>query len=600
YVQGLVAKVQGAYDYNNQETKTWSSPYEIMGRARDQVSGDYTYMNTVPGITKTSLRQGFSASYRTTFQSSLNYARTFGEDHGVSVLALYEHSRTKGNRFATGASNFPLTIIHEIGYGSTAPEDVIAASGASDAETARAGFVTRLNYAYRNKYLVELVSRWDASANFAEHNRWESFPAVGLGWIVSEENFFSDYTGTMDFFKLKASVGKTGNDRAQVGTFPYMATFSQNSDPVVVIGGQPVKALYTNALQNPDLRWETSTISNVGIETRFLDGKFGFDFEWFYKYTEGILGSVSNLYPPSVGGYYPALANIGTFDNRGFDAQVRYKELFGDFRIGLTGNINWARNRYLKLDEASGISTNRSLIGKSVGTKIGYEVEGMIQTWEEARNTPSPSSGFMAPGFFKFRDRNGDGRINVEDMTYIGRSNVPELTFGLNVDLAYKGFDFSALLQGATLADVTLGGTYEGSGGASGIDDNSPFTRTFYNYGNAPYFLVENSWRPDNLDAEFPRITAYKGTQMSAHNANRNSAWVRKGDYLRLKAVQLGYTLPRTVVQSMKIENIRLFAAGSNLFTWDHLKYLDPEMPNVNNGFYPQQRIYEFGLSVTF
>src|SRR5690606_13122386 len=269
-------------------------------------------------------------------------------------------------------------------------------------------------------------------------------------------------------------------------------------------------------------------------------------------------------YPASIGGYYPALANIGTFDNRGFDAQLRYNDTFGDFKLGVVGNINWARNRYLKLDEASGIAVGRSLIGKSVGTKIGYEVEGMIQTWEEARNTPSPSSGFIAPGFFKFKDQNGDGRINVDDMTYIGRANVPELTFGLNINMAYKGLDLSALLQGAALADVTLGGTYEGSGGAEGIDDNSPFTRTFYNYGNSPYFLVENSWRPDNPNAEFPRITSYKGTQMSAHNANRNSGWVRKGDYLRLKSVQLGYTIPKSATQQIKIEDVRLFVSGSN------------------------------------
>src|SRR5690606_36572580 len=421
YITGLTARVQGAYDFNNQESKTWTSPYETMGRSRDQVSGDFVHMSTLPGINKTTLRQGYSASYRTTLQSSLNYATRFANDHSLNVLALYEYSRTNGNRFGTGASNFPITIIHEIGYGSTAPEDVIAATGASDAETARAGFVTRLNYAYKDRYLVELVSRWDASANFAIQNRWEAFPAVGLGWIVSDEDFFQPLTSKFDFLKLKGSIGKTGNDRAQVGTFPYLSTFSQNSTPVVVIDGQPVKAIYTNALQNPDLRWETSTISNIGIETRFLNGKFGFDFEWFYKYTEGILGSVSNLYPASIGGYYPALANIGTFDNRGFDAQLRFNDTFGDFKLGVVGNINWARNRYLKLDEASGIAVGRSLIGKSVGTKIGYEVEGMIQTWEEARNTPSPSSGVIAPGFFKFKDQNGDGRINVDDMTYIGR-----------------------------------------------------------------------------------------------------------------------------------------------------------------------------------
>jgi TonB-linked SusC/RagA family outer membrane protein len=599
-VTGLLAKVQGAYDYNSDESKSWLTPYPTMGRQRDQVAGDFVAMTTLPGITKTSLRQSFAANYRSTWQASLNYNRTFG-DHSIGVLGLYEYAKTHGNQFGAGASNFPISIIQEINYGSASQEDIIKSTGSSDAESARAGFVTRLNYAFRDRYLVELVSRWDASANFAKENRWKSFPAIGLGWVVSNESFFKEAVPFADFLKLKGSIGRTGNDRAQVGSFPYINTLSQNTTPVIVIDGKPVKALYTNAPQNPLLKWEESTTSNVGFESRFLNGKFGFDFEWFYRYTSGILGQVGNLYPASMGGYFPSLANIGEVDNRGFDAQFRYNDRFGEFKLGVTGNINWAKNRYLKLDEANGIPSWQSLIGKPIGTKIGFVKEGMVQTWEEARNTPSPSSGFMAPGFFKFKDLNGDGRITrTDDMTYIGRSNVPELTFGLNFDMAYKGFDFSALLQGAARVDVALAGAYEGSSGTSGVEDNTPFTRPFYNYGNSPYFLVENSWREDNPNAEFPRMSAYKATGMSTNNANANSGWIRKGDYLRLKSVQLGYTFPKGLLNAAKIEHVRVFASGSNLFTWDYLKYLDPEMPNVNNGFYPQQRIFEFGLSVTF
>lgn len=252
------------------------------------------------------------------------------------------------------------------------------------------------------------------------------------------------------------------------------------------------------------------------------------------------------------------------------------------------------------MNEGDNIPSWQSLIGKPIGTKIGFIVDGMVQSWEEARNTPSPSAGIVAPGFFKYRDLNGDGRITrSDDMTYMGRPNFPELMYGLNIDLAYKGFDFSALLQGAGRASVNLAGTYEGSSGTSGVDDNSPFTRTFYGYGNSPYFLMENSWSPTNTDAEFPRMTAYKA-QLSPHNAHKNSGWVRKGDYLRLKSVQIGYTLPKHWIGGAKLQQVRLYATGSNLLTFDYLKYLDPEMPNVNNGFYPQQRIYSFGLNVTF
>ena len=600
-VDGLVAKLQGAYDYSDQESKSWLSPYETMGMSRmirETNSGSYIHLKNSPGINRTTLRQGHSAAYRRTLQGSLNYNKTFN-DHTVGFLGLYEYSRNTGNNFATGASNFPITIIQEIQYGSKDEKDFVSPSGSSSAEIARAGIVSKLNYGYKDKYLFEGAIRWDATSNFAKQHRWKSFPGVGLGWVASKEDFMAEVTA-IDFLKFKTSYGKTGNARVQDGSFPHIATFSQNTTPVVVIENSPVTAIYTNGIPNPDLKWEETKSYNIGFESRFFN-KFGFDFDWFYKYTYGILGGVGGLFPSSIGGYYVSLENIGEFDNRGFDAQLKYNDTFGDFRLGVTGNLNWSRNRYLKYQEADGTPAHMSVIGRSYGAKTGFVVEGMIQTWEEARNTPSPSAGILAPGSFKFKDLNGDGKITrAEDMTFIGRSNVPELMFGLNIDMAYKGFDFAALLQGAALADVTLAGTYEGSSGTSGVDDNTPFTRTFYGFGNSPYFLVENSWRPDNQDAEFPRLSSYRASGMSSHNAHKNSAWIRKGDYLRLKSIQLGYTLPKTLLNSAKIENLRVFFTGSNIFTLDYVKYLDPEMPNVNNGFYPQQRIFSFGVNVTF
>ena len=598
-IEGLVAKVQGAYDYFDQENKSWLQPYKTMGVGKEQVTGDFIPLSNAPGISKTSLRQGHSATYKKTLQGSLNYNKVFNNDHSVGFLALYEHFRSNGNNFSTGASNFPIDIIKEINYGSKDEDDFVSPNGTSSAEIARAGVVARMNYGYKDKYLFEGVARWDASSNFADKYRWKMFPGAGLGWVASKENFFENVT-SVDFLKFKTSVGKAGNARVQDGSFPHIATFGQNTSPVVVIGGSPITAIYTNNIPNPDLKWEETIIYNVGFETRFFK-KFGFDFEWFYKYTYDILGGVSNLYPSTMGGYYVATENIGEFDNRGFDAQLKYNDTFGDFRLGLTGNLNWSRNRYLKYQEADGTPSHLSVIGRSYGEKTGFVVDGMIQTWEEARNTPSPSSGILAPGSFRFKDLNGDGKVTrAEDMTFIGKSNMPELMFGLNIDMAYKGFDFSALLQGAAIAHVSLAGTYEGSSGTSGVDDNTPFTKTFYGFGNSPYFLVENSWTPDNPNAEFPRLSAYKASGMSTHNAHKNSAWLRKGDYLRLKAIQFGYTLPKSVLNKAKIDNIRVFATGSNIFTWDYVKYLDPEMPNVNNGFYPQQRIFSFGVNVTF
>lgn len=600
WVEGLTGKISFSYDNSTQEAKSWTSPYELMGRAREQVTGDYVHLTTIPGISKSTLRQSLSANSRKTLQANLSYNTVINQVHSIGFLGLYEYSRASGNQFSAGASNFALDIIKDINYGSKDPEDFISPTGSTKADESRAGVVTRINYSYDEKYLFEFVSRWDASVNFSRENRWKPSAGVGLGWVVSKENFFQ--SELINQLKLKGSIGTAGNDRANLGTFPYMRTYSQTSTPSVVIDGVPVSPIFINQLENPDLKWETSTLYNIGIETMLFDGKLGFDFEWFYRYTKGILGAVSNLFPPSMGGYYPSLANIGELDNRGFDAQIRFNQSFGDLKMRLVGNVNWSRNRYLKLDEAAGTPVYRSLIGKSVGTKIGFVSEGIVDTWEEGRNTPSPNGTYTVPGFFKYKDLNGDGKVTrTDDMTYIGKANVPELMYGLTIDLEYKGIDFSALLQGAGMSHVNLAGTYEGASGTSGIDDNTPFTRAFYNFGNSPYFLVENAWRPDNLDAEFPRLSAYKATvDYTGHNGNQNSGWIRKGDYLRLKTLQLGYTLPKTFTSRLKVENVRLSVTGSNLFTFDYLKYLDPEMPNVNNGFYPQQRMYSFGLSATF
>jgi len=598
-VEGLTGKLLLGYDKTGTEGKSWLTPYTVMGRDRDVVVGDFVEINTLPGITRNTLRQNYSQNFRKTLQGSLSYDRSFG-DHSISALALYEWSQAKNSVFSTGASNFDLTDIHEIDYGSKDPLYFVSPTGSSNVTDSRAGIVGRVNYSYLDKYLLEVAVRSDASVLFAEEYRWNAFPGVGAGWVISKENFFDNLSNTVNFLKIRASIGSQGNGKIGSYSFPYLSTFSLTTSPVVVIGGKPTNALYTNALANPKLKWETAVTRNVGFEAILWDGLLGVDFDWFYKHTRDILTSAGSLYPLSYGGYFPSVINHNRVANKGFDLQLRHKNKIGELDFGLTGNLNWAKNKILRLNESDGIPAWQRRLGRSVGEKIGFVVEGMYQTWEETANAASPSAGVVAPGFFIYKDINGDGRLTrADDMTYIGRSNLPELMFGLNIDLRYKGFDFSALIQGAALCDVSLAGTYEGSSGTSGVDDNTPFTKTFYGYGNSPYFLVENAWTPDNPNAEFPRLTAYKSS-LSAHNAHINSGWIRDGSYVRLKSVQLGYTLPASWIRAAKIQNVRLYVSGFNLITLDKLKYLDPEMPNVNNGFYPQQRMFSGGISVTF
>lgn len=598
-IQGLDLQVLAAYDKTSLEAKTWLQPYDLMGRNHEQRTGSFTEINTVPGITQTTLNQFHNQNSRMTFRPYINYTNTFGE-HNISILGLYEWSKYQQGILRGGARNFPLDGLHELEFGSTELDDLVRPTGSSSQE-ARAGYVARINYVYSNKYLLEVASRWDASVNFAPHNRWKMFPGLGLGWIMSDEGFFKDNISFIDFFKLKYSIGNTGNDNIS-NAFAYLQTYQrpENGAPVYVIGGAPVTSIYTNRPPNPDLTWETSTTHNIGFESQWLNNKLGVDIEFFHRFTVDILNPASGVFPPSMGGYYPSVFNDGEMLNRGVDLQLRYRDHINEFRYSIVGNFNWAKNKIIKRRESESLPAWQRTVGRSYGEKLGFIADGLYQTWEETRDVVSPSGGVVPPGFFRYRDLNNDGRITrADDMTFIGRSNMPEIMYGLNIDLQYKGFDLSTLFQGAALSDVFLSGPYEGSSATNDIDGSTVMSRTFYQRGNAPYFLVENSWTPDNPDAEFPRLTAGKAA-MGAHNAHANSGFLRNGAYLRLKSAQIGYTIPSNVVEKVKLGSVRLHVTASNLFTWDYLKYFDPEMPNVNNGFYPQQKLFSFGASVTF
>lgn len=596
WIDGLSGKVQTSFDKTATENKNWLTPYQLMGRGRNQTSGNFTLIANPPGFSVNTLRQNYNQNNRLTFQPSLNYAKTFG-DHSITALALYEWSRRKGNVFSAGARNFALTELQDIDFGSTATLDFISPTGSSS-NTARNGYVGRVNYSYKSKYLFEAALRADASIRFPEKGRWGYFPGVGLGWIASDEGFFSEIKKTVNFFKVKASIGVLGKEET-VTEFAYLPTFSFTDNPVAVIGGSPVSALYTGAPPNPNLTWERHRLTNIGFEAEFWNGKLGVDFDYFYKVVTDILTGRAALYPASIGGNFPSTFNDGITDNRGFDLQLRHRNSIGKFNYAVTGNFNWARNKIILINENQNLPSWQKRTGRPIGEKLGFIVDGFYQNWEEARNGSSPSSGIIAPGYFKYRDLNGDGRITRDaDMTFVGKSNMPEIMYGLNLEASYSGFDLSVLFQGAGQSSIALGGLYEGSSGTSGVEDNSPFTKTFYGYGNSPYYLVEQSWRPDNPNAKYPRLTS-GGVALSPHNANANSGFIISNNYLRLKSIQLGYTLPKSVFNS-KIEKLRFYVSGFNLFTWDKLKYLDPEMPNVNNGFYPQQKLISGGVNLTF
>lgn len=584
FVKGLTLKMMGSYDRDYTYAKVFNTPYKLQVFNLSTMNYQEQWApNSTSG--KATLSEGFAQASRMTLQPSVNYARMFNDLHDINLLVLYEQSSRVGNGFNATKRDFDFLELPELNFGKEIP-DAKSVTGSSY-ERPRAGFVSRFNYAYARKYLVELASRYDGSYMFHKDSRWGFFPAASVGWVMSSEDFFKNAVPAITHLKLRGSAGMLGND--QISEYMYLSTMSIAPN-AVVLGDKLMNSIYTGAVPNRDITWETTTTYDIGFESQWWNGLLGIEFDWFYAKTKDILRPVSGLYPPSMGGNFPGVVNSGKVDNRGFDLSLSHRKTINEFKYDAKLNVNWSRNRILKIDESPNIPDYLKQTGRRIGEKHGLVALGLFQTDEDARFYPTVAANAKA-GDIRYQDLNGDGKINYDqDRTWIGKSNIPELMFGLNLNASWKNFDFSALVQGAAIADLALMGWYDGVG-----YDNTEFTRSFYSGGNSPVYLIDGSWTPDNLDARYPRLST-----VSRPNNNWSSTfWIVDASYVRLKNIQLGYTLPQSLLQRVGVDALRLYVGGTNLFTMSQFKYLDPEAPDVNNGYYPQQKTFTFGLNLT-
>lgn len=583
FLKGLSFKVTGSYDKNYFHSKSFYTPYTVWAVNPTTTSSTLQEVNAPYG-TVALLTEGYSQATRWTTQQFITYQHTFNTKHVIDALLVSEQSGYTGTSLGAYARNFDLNDIAEFSF---AKENPTKPTGGS-ITIHRVGWVGRLNYVYDNRYLAEVSARVDASTNFPKNNRYGVFPSVSLGWRISEEDFFKGVKGTITNLKLRASYGILGNDVTN-STYDYLRFVTING-PVAYLGNENVNGIYTTSYPNKDLTWEKSSTFNSGFDLELWNGKFGAEFDWFYKVTSDILTTVGGVYPPSVGGYYSNTVNSGKVDNRGFELVLTNKNNIGDFRYSIRGSVSWAHNRILSMDQSADIPEYQSMIGHSMGAKTGLISLGLFQSDEQATSSPVVNSAAQA-GDIIYKDINGDGKITYEqDVTIIGRSSMPELNYGLNFASYWKNFDLSFLIQGAAICDNALMGWYEGIGW-----DDTQFTRSFYNGSNTPKYLVEGAWSPTNLNGIYPRLD----NQWRPNNNWASTLWIVDGSYVRFKNVQLGYTLP----ESVKIHHgfsARFSLAATNLFTLSKFKYLDPEAPNVSNGYYPQQRTYSLGATITF
>ena len=593
FLKGLQLKVSGAFDYGASMNKNLNTPYAIMAYA-DGVWNEYSDpRGTGSGV---NLGEGTSYYQQLTGQASISYINSFGRNN-LELLALAEFIDYKSNNHSAYAKLIPFASLPELSYGQPETSPI---SGKSDASRS-AGYVFRARYNWDERYLAEFTGRYDGSYKFAgmAKTRWGFFPSASVAWRLSKEPWMENVEA-IDDFKLRASAALLGNDNASA--YMFLNSYGVYGSKVVYGAygnGTNINPAYKDSgLANVDLTWEKSLSYNVGYDLSMWNEKLGMEVDAFYTYVFDMLTSQGAGFPPSMGGYYPSIVNKNAYDSRGIDIMVSHRNQFmlgnHPFYYGISGSVTYAHSRWLVYPDEPNAPENQKVVGKALGAVMAWTADGLYRSEEEIDNSAwygtRPNVGDI-----KYVDLNGDGKIDSDDKGFIGRTNRPELTYGLNLNFDWNGIDFNAQFTGGALFDVSLTGTYY-----NGMDDNTIWTQTFKENANSPIFLVENAYSIYNPDGTFPRLTLGSPGH-GGDNGLASTFWLRDGTYVRLKSAQLGYTFPSKWTKKINMESLRIFVEGQNLFTIDGLpEGIDPESPGVNNGYYPQQRLVMGGISLTF
>ncbi|MBP6446013.1 MAG: TonB-dependent receptor [Saprospiraceae bacterium] len=586
-LEELSLKANLSYDYENSLAKHFQIPQRLATweyAKRELVYFDRLMSKDIAS-NKNELSQGFNDYHRITTQLSADYNKTFGKNV-LNVLVLFEEQSTKTSTFGVAAQDLPLTALPELNF---ATQYITNSLYGSRGQRGTRGLVSRVGYVINDKYMTEFTGRADWSSRFSKGNRLGVFPAVSLGWNVSREKFFQNLTPYVSRLKLRASAGLLGND--DIGDFRFLKRFNLSTQPEVIFGDNAYLDLLTGAVPSYDITWEKTVTYNGGFEADILDGMFAIEFDAFYKVTTDILQSVAGVFPPSVGGNFPSIVNAGKMDARGFEAIVTHrKQVNKDFNYQISANVTFSRNKFLETDESPNVPPWQRRTGQPIGSVLGWVSDGLFQSNEEIASA-ALTTYEVKPGFIRYKDLNGDGVINFADRTWIGRSPIPEVIAGLNLSASYKNLSVSAFFQGATRTDLMLTGEYLGAG----FSDGTFFTQPFKWGANTPYFILENTWQKEGDITEFPRLT----TITPFNNNLSTDFWKRDASYIRLKTVEVSYSFKLKPNKYSGQTRLNVFFSGTNLLTLSKLKYIDPEAPTVNNGFYPQQKVFNFGINLS-
>lgn len=529
-------------------------------------------------------------------QLQLNYEKQFG-DHSISAVAAYERSDAN-NHYQVVHTVPPNNYIPIMSF---ANQDLLIDEINVEA---RAGYIGRLNYNYREKYLVELLGRYDGSYLFPEDDRWGFFPGISLGWRLTQEPFMQDRFPFLNELKIRASYGETGteliNNNLVVDPFSYVSGYNY-FEGSAIFDGEYVIGVRPRGLPVTNLSWVTSTTKNIGIDFSILEGKLSGQFDIFERKRSGLPAPRYDVLLPSEVGYGLPQENLNSDAHRGVEGMLSYQ--------GKTQEISYSLGVHATVSRLRSLETYKPRFGNSwdeyrtsiedrwASVNWGYQVSGQFQSQEQIDNHPINNDGqgnrTMLPGDLIYKDVNGDKIINSLDERPIGYAEgaQPYMSYGINATVSWKGFDLLFDFAGANMQSFFR---------------DWELKYPFQNDGNSPDYMLTDRWRradPFDPSSEWIKGTypAIRKDNNGHNNYRRSDFWVTNVRYLRLKNLEIGYTFQPPLLEKLGVSSLRIYAHGTNLFSFDNVKEfgIDPEISSGNGLVYPQQRLYNFGFNVS-
>ena len=491
-------------------------------------------------------------------ETGINYKRTFGK-HDVSAMLLYNPSDEKNTKATSVETALPYRFN---------------------------GFAGRATYSYNDRYFGEFNFGYNGSENFAPGHRYGFFPSAGLGWVISNESFFDNARSIVPFLKLRATYGLVGNSNITGRRFAYLSTISSSTSPSYTFG-QAYDSVYETVKvgeEGVDVTWETATKLNIGLDINFLNNNLSFHADYFKDKRKGIFLSRGDI-PDYVGLTNAPLANIGKVNNEGFELSVDYhQQIDDDWFVSFMGNVSYSHNTVIE----DGITYTYPWLdtrGQRVGQRYGFIAEKLFDSDEEVSRS-AYQTGDTRAGDIKYRDINGDAKIDDYDKVPIGYGSTPEVVYGFGFNIAWRDLSLSALFQGAGCVDALISG--------QGV---TPFQQGMAS-GNIMTYVLDR-WTEANpsQNVQVPRLSPSASYNM---NYEPSTWWLKDTSYLRLKNIQISYSLPKRWMKAIKFSGASIYLQGVNLLTFSKFKLWDVEQSDGRGDVYPNTKSYSLGINFSF